>query len=175
MTEAPSTTEIWLPVVGYEGLYSVSSLGTVRSEARTVQLSNGFTRNLPTRILSAAPNGDGYPTVNLSFPGQPSRTLYVHDLVLAAFVGPKPNGQEARHLNDSKSDCRLSNLAYGTRSDNQRDAVRNGRNHLARRTRCHRGHEFSPGNVRRYPSRPTVRVCMACDADRQNRAKEAHQ
>lgn len=172
---APSTTENWLPVVNFEGIYSVSDKGRVRSEARTVELSNGFSRKLPTKILTGAPNGDGYRTVHLSLTGQPVQTHYVHDLVLAAFVGPKPEGQEARHLNDFKLDNRLSNLTYGTRSDNGRDAVRNGRNFMANRTRCHRGHELSQGNVRRYPSRPTIRVCLACVADRQKSAKEAHQ
>lgn len=30
------------------------------------------------------------------------------------------------------------------------------------RTRCHKGHEFSPENTRMHKSRPNVRVCRAC-------------
>jgi len=34
---------------------------------------------------------------------------------------------EVCHINDIKTDNRLCNLRYGTRSDNMEDAVRNGR------------------------------------------------
>ena len=47
-------TEQWSPVVGYEGLYSVSTRGRVRSEARTVSLGGtrlGQTRALPEKLL----------------------------------------------------------------------------------------------------------------------------
>lgn len=50
----------------------------------------------------------------------------VAQLVLEVFVGPKLPGQQIRHLDDnSLNDC-LGNLAWGTRSDNMRDRVRNG-------------------------------------------------
>jgi hypothetical protein len=48
-------------------------------------------------------------------------------LVLEAFVGPKPEGQLVRHLNDIRSDNRRENLQYGTVAENAEDARRNGK------------------------------------------------
>lgn len=50
----------------------------------------------------------------------------VHVLVLEAFVGPRPEGQEARHLDGDPTNNRLNNLAWGTRSENFDDMRRHG-------------------------------------------------
>ena len=50
----------------------------------------------------------------------------VHELVLLAFVGAKPPKHECRHLNGDPADNRLENLAWGTRSENIKDAVAHG-------------------------------------------------
>lgn len=42
--------EKWKPVVGYEGLYEVSSLGRVRSLSRSIQGHKGY-YVIPSRIL----------------------------------------------------------------------------------------------------------------------------
>lgn len=48
-------------------------------------------------------------------------------LVLLAFVGPCPNGMECCHWDDDPSNNVLSNLRWGTKEDNARDAIRNGK------------------------------------------------
>lgn len=45
----------------------------------------------------------------------------VHRLVLLAFVGPAPPGEEGRHLNGNPQDNRLVNLAWGTKKQNAAD------------------------------------------------------
>lgn len=51
----------------------------------------------------------------------------VHRLILEAFVGPCPPGQECRHLNGDGSDNRWpENLAWGSRAENESDRVRHG-------------------------------------------------
>jgi hypothetical protein len=79
---------------------------------------------LTTRILAQELTPNGYSKVKLSAPA-----LYpnVHVLVLKAFMGDRPYGAVARHLNDIKTDNRLSNLAWGTASENAKDAKRNGK------------------------------------------------
>jgi len=42
----------------------------------------------------------------------------VHQLVLEAFKGPCPPGMECLHKNHTPGDNKLSNLKYGTRSEN---------------------------------------------------------
>lgn len=53
--------EKWLPVVGYEGLYSVSDLGRVRSEARVILRKDGRQQPIPERIKKSPVDGRGYP------------------------------------------------------------------------------------------------------------------
>jgi hypothetical protein len=54
------------------------------------------------------------------------RTVGVYHLMLDAFVCPCPPGQEARHLDDDKSNNMLANLAWGTHAENMYDIHRNG-------------------------------------------------
>lgn len=125
MTEA---TEEWRPVVGYEGYYEVSDWGRVRSVTRWVLGRAGKYRLWRGRLLTLQlnPARGGCYQLRISKLGVPN-TVKVHQLVMAAFVGPCPQGQEVLHWNDVATDNRLSNLRYGTRSDNLRDRYRNER------------------------------------------------
>jgi hypothetical protein len=116
--------ETWLPVVGHEGFYEVSDLGRVRRVAR--QITNACcTFTAPCRILPTYKGGraNNYWRVMLNLPHQ--RFAYVHHLVLAAFIGPRPLDHVICHRNDDGHDNRLVNLYYGTTEDNQRDAEAN--------------------------------------------------
>jgi hypothetical protein len=78
--------EAWRPVVGYEGLYSVSDHGRVKSLARTV-LRGDVPHRVRTRILRAATQRrTGYLQVVLSNAGI-QRRFYVHKLKAEAFRG----------------------------------------------------------------------------------------
>jgi hypothetical protein len=46
--------------------------------------------------------------------------------VLEAFIGPRPENCEVRHLDGDPSNNRLDNLAWGTKAENQADKVRHG-------------------------------------------------
>jgi hypothetical protein len=46
---------------------------------------------------------------------------------IKAAAGPRPDGMEVCHEDDVKANNSLSNLSYGTRQKNVRDAYRNGR------------------------------------------------
>jgi len=50
----------------------------------------------------------------------------VHQLILKTFIGEPPEGMEVLHVNGDPSDNRLSNLRYGTRTDNILDVYRQG-------------------------------------------------
>ena len=76
-------------------------------------------------LLKQTPDRDGYLLVNLRKPGK-RRMAKVHQLVLEAFVGPKPKGLETRHLNGKRTDNRLENLAWGTHRQNVADCVAHG-------------------------------------------------
>ncbi len=67
----------------------------------------------------------GYRSVSLR-KNNKTRLVKVARLVLEAFRGPCPRGHEVCHGNGTRIDDRLSNLRWGTRSDNVQDALRHG-------------------------------------------------
>ena len=73
-------------------------------------------RNKSGRILRPWLN-HGYEQVSLCKNGITVRRS-VHDLVAAAFLGPKPKGFEVNHINGNRSDNRACNLEYVTRKEN---------------------------------------------------------
>lgn len=50
----------------------------------------------------------------------------VHVLVASAFHGPRPEGQEVRHLDGDPGNDRPTNLKYGTKVENAADRERHG-------------------------------------------------
>ncbi len=62
------------------------------------------------------------------------KQLHVHDLVMLAFVGEKPEGLVIRHLDGNNQNNHKDNLCYGTRSENLHDMVRHGTHPLAKLT-----------------------------------------
>lgn len=117
--------ERWKPILGFPG-YEVSDLGRVRSFRRrgaaAERVAQAPALKAPTR------DKDGYLKVRLYRDGD-VRSAFVHRLVLESFVGPCPDGMEARHVASSDpADCRLSNLAWGTHAENIGDRRRHGSN-----------------------------------------------
>ena len=109
--------EQWKAVVGYEGLYEVSNMGRVMSFARSGTRGGILKQNL---------QGRGYPTVSLNR-DDVAHTYNVHSLVLNAFVGPRPPDMEARHYpNQDRTDNRLCNLSWATKSINMHDKHEHG-------------------------------------------------
>lgn len=79
-------SEEWRPVIGFEGLYSVSNWGRVRSEERIVVRRDGVHQPIRERILQPAICGrcKKFRKVHLADRGR-KRTWYVHRLVKEAF------------------------------------------------------------------------------------------
>jgi hypothetical protein len=67
-------------------------------------------------MLAATPDREGYPRIDARVDGR-TLPMAVHRKVLEAFVGPAPKGLFALHRNRKRTDNRLSNLYWGTRSD----------------------------------------------------------
>ena len=118
--------EIWKDVPGYEGLYQVSSLGRVRSVDRYIKYSNGREVFTKGKMLSLTlSKGNERLQVSLCKNGKAEKTRpYV--LVMLAFVGECPDNMEICHINGVKTDDRLENLKYDTRSENRIDNYRYG-------------------------------------------------
>lgn len=114
--------EVWRCVPDRNG-YEVSDLGNVRSidRIKTVMVNGKVQRRkYKGKVLKPAVYAK---SGHLSLPlGKYTNGIPVHQLVLLAFVGPCPKGQEVLHINGDPKDNRLSNLRYGTRSQNIKDA-----------------------------------------------------
>jgi hypothetical protein len=112
-------TERWLPIARVEGRYEVSDHGRIRCVRPAKQgRSSGAVRK-------PVPCTRGYLRVQVHHNARVV-DLGIAPEVLAAFVGPRPPGQEARHLDGNKTDNRLSNLAWGTPLENAADKQRHG-------------------------------------------------
>lgn len=122
-----STTERWLPVAGFEGFYSVSSHGRVRSEARVVQYENGKRQSVRQRIMSPAVKRSGHLSVMLYGADKKRQRRHVHRMVLIAFGDPQPSPlHECAHNDGDPSNNRIGNLRWDTRSGNHQDKVVHG-------------------------------------------------
>lgn len=122
-----TTNEVWKDIPEFAESYEVSNFGRVRSKNRMVRHNCGGEKKVKEKILSQLILPNGYCQVFLWCEGKRKACL-VHRLVLLAFVGKCPEGQEVRHLNSVKTDNRLVNLAYGTHSENVIDTINLGRN-----------------------------------------------
>jgi len=116
--------DTWKSIAGLEGAYEISPFGSVASLPR-----KGRPRR---RMLKPWLDTAGRPMVTLYLRGKQTHLLVSH-LVADAFLLPKgPTDQVLRHLNDNPADNRIENLAWGTYSDNQRDAICNGKHRASK-------------------------------------------
>ena len=99
--------ERWKDIEGYDGMYQVSDLGRVRSR-----------KSGEWMVRKSVKNKDGYLTVCL-FKDNKVNGFFVHRLVASAFI---PNSDETKtiinHINEDKTDNRVSNLEWCDRKYN---------------------------------------------------------
>lgn len=103
--------EEWKPIVGYEGLYEISSFGRLRSFSRKVNRAHNGSYVIPERILSAHDSTRGGVQITLSSERKLCSTT-LKKLVAQAFL---PNPAHCRYLiqiDGNKRNCRVDNLVW---------------------------------------------------------------
>lgn len=90
----------------------------VSDRGRVYYLKRGRLRRMKQQT-----NPDGYRRVTLYVAGA-KVSLYVHRLVLLAFVGPCPAGLEACHGDGNQKNNHLTNLRWDTPKMNAADRIR---------------------------------------------------
>lgn len=102
--------------------YEASSFGRIRSREREIVYSDGRRRTHKSKILNPGVSA-GYLFVNICKNGK-SKSVKVHSLVASTFLGEKPEKFDVCHINGDRTDNRISNLEYGSRSKNNLDGYR---------------------------------------------------
>jgi len=120
--DAERLTEVWNPVVGYEGLYEISNTGLVRSLDRYFVLNSGKRYKRKGKILRFNVKTGKRPYLRVKLCKDNKATLLlVSRLVLEAFVSvPKP-GEQACHIDGDVRNNKLSNLRWDTSKGNHAD------------------------------------------------------
>lgn len=118
-------SEEWRPVVGFEGLYSVSDAGRIKSHPRLVERSTSAYTTKERFMRPARGVDQPYWTLRLT-KDRVTVTRSVHHLVLMAFVAPMPEGMEGCHNDGDTANNAKSNLRWDTRSSNHADKNAHG-------------------------------------------------
>lgn len=114
--------EIWKDVIGYEGVYSVSNIGRVKSLEKTI-LCKGW-KIVKEKVLRLKLRG-GYMAVGL-YKNKKQKYYYVHRLVANAFIENTHNKPQINHIDANKTNNNLLNIEWVTQSENRLHAQRMG-------------------------------------------------
>ena len=114
-------------IEGYEGLYQISDYGNVKSLSRLIKRPLGNNYVSDERIMKPQKTLKGYLSVNLYKNGLNKR-FYVHRLVANAFIG-KIDGLTIDHINNDKSDNKVSNLSIMTQNENYMKYIKENRHY----------------------------------------------
>lgn len=127
------TSEVWKPVVGYEGIYEVSNMGCLRRLSHYVRSKNNGFAFIKQMEIKPTLSGCGYLRVGLARNGE-KKLRSVHRLVAEAFISNPLNLPQVNHKDENKENNSVGNLEwcdakyntnYGTH--NQRVSL-NGKN-----------------------------------------------
>ena len=130
--------EIWKDIIGYEGYYQVSNQGRIKGLKRKVLAKNNSTRIISEKIFNPSINGHGY-LFFLLRKSQYYRVGSVHRLVAEHFIPNPENKEQVNHINGIKTDNRVENLEWCTRSENAIHSFKIG-------LQCNKGINH-PGNI----------------------------
>jgi DNA-binding CsgD family transcriptional regulator len=96
-----------------------------------VSIDGRIVESMRSGVIKSQRLHKGYLTIqyNVHIRGRHKKTLklYVHHLVLLAFIGPKPfPSAQCRHLDGNRENNHCENLKWGTALENCHDAIRHG-------------------------------------------------
>lgn len=115
--------EEWRSIPGFEDRYEVSDRGRVRS-LRMINAKVNYLRGAP-KIMAGSRDKDGRHRIVLH-QGERRLACQVGVLVLMAFVGPRPEKHDCRHIDGNASNDRLTNLQWSTHAVNMADKNAHG-------------------------------------------------
>lgn len=155
-------SEEWRSIPGLER-YEASSLGRVRHKERKVPLKGHVNR--------AGYPAFGYVDIdNKDARHYKTRNMFFHQAVALAFHGqPSDPSLIVMHLDNDKTNNRPENLKWGTRAENNAQAMAGGLHGPSGKTHCKNGHPLSGENISYRPAY-NRRVCKQCKRDSSKRS-----
>lgn len=108
--------EIFKPIPGFPD-YQVSNYGRLKS----------FRRKPHGQLMKTSPHANRkYESVGIKDSNNIQRSIQVHRLVMMAFIGPPPTGQQVCHNDGNGRNNCLANLRYDTCKSNHHDRIKHG-------------------------------------------------
>ncbi len=130
-------SENWVAIKGYEGLYEVSDLGNVRSLISNKLLKQSLT----------GPEEETWPRLKVRLYKNKKGTQFkVHQLVARHFIS-HTDDRFVLHRNGDRMNNKVTNLYFGTSSDNTKDAITHGTNANKNKNDCPLGHALVGNNL----------------------------
>lgn len=120
--------EIWKDIVGYEGLYQVSSFGRIKNLGRPIYQKNGITKYLKVRIYNhdKPMNSKGDYHRMWLIKDNITTVIPVHRLVCSAFHPNPENKPFVNHVDCNRYNNHYKNLEWVTSKENAVHAYNNG-------------------------------------------------
>ena len=119
--------EIFEPIIGYEGLYSISNKGRVKS-------------HISNRILKPLLRKTGYLEICL-YKNKRKKYYLLHRVVAEMFIKQVEGSNEINHIDGDKTNNCIENLEWSNRKQNLQHAYKNGL----------REDDVSPRRIKCYP------------------------
>lgn len=120
-------------------------------------------------VRTTAPWGDGYTAIRVD-----GVKVGAHRFSYELHHRPLKPGEKVLHSCDNPPCVNPAHLRVGSQGDNVADMNGKGRNGHARKTRCKRGHEYTPENTYVSRGKRHCRTCRTEDHRRYRARKAAH-
>lgn len=114
--------EEWKDIPGFEGIYSASTFGNIKSYPKSYKTGRGYIRNKPEEfIIGEGLSQKGYKRVNLS-----GKIYMVHRIVALTWIpNVDVNRNQINHIDCNKLNNYVNNLEWVTNQENRDHAIAN--------------------------------------------------